>query len=477
MKTPEQGRWTRTSPLAILFFLGKIVKDIGKNAWQALAPLAVVFATRGDLIEKFKIVGIAAGVLIIGGSVLRYLYFRFRLEDDSILIREGVLKKKQTDIKFDRIQGVNTLQNFIFRFFGLVTVKFDTAGSTDDEGHLPGVSRDFANSLKERLNRVPTRAPADSEKETLREQQALLRLDWRDMIRIGLSDKRVFLVLALIGPVLEQLGDKTEEVIGQYAESAFAGIMQFGVATGVGLVAGAIIVFFGLLLLLAIGAAFLRYHDFQLFLDGRTLRSHGGLLTRHEVSMGLDKIQTLRLQQGIILRWLKRFRMTARQARSSQKNDASKNFTIPVVTANEAAELRQHMMSTEGRGLILDPASLEFSPISRYSMRMPFMVFFWMPLAWPIIYSEWRHAGFLYTDEGLVRRSGVIGYRTVALLYRKVQRVTVRQSPLQRRKGLATLRVYMASGSVKVPYIEYALAKQLRDYMLYKVESSHRAWH
>jgi putative membrane protein len=462
----------------VLFFLGKIVKDIGKNAWQALAPLAVVLATRGDIIEKIKIVGIAAGVLILGGSVLRYLYFRFRLEDDSILIREGVLKKKQTDIKFDRIQGINTHRNFIFRFFGLVTVRFDTAGSSDDEGHLPAVSRKFADSLREKLTRTPGHAPKEEADSDIAAAAApLLRLDWRDMIRIGLADKRVFLVLALIGPVLEQLGDKTEEVIGPYVESAFAGAMQFGIAAGVGIVAGAIVVFFGLLVLLAIGAAFLRYHEFELFLDGHTLRSCGGLLTQHEVSMGLDKIQTLRLQQGIILRWLKRFRMTARQARSSQKNDASKNFTVPVVTGSEAAGLRRQMMNTEGRGLILDPASPEFIPISKHSMRVPFIVFFWMPLVWPFIYSEWRHSGFLYTDEGLVRRSGVVGYRTVALLYRKVQRVTVRQSPLQRRKGLATLRVHMASGSVKFPYIDHALAKQLRDYMLYRVESSTRKWH
>lgn len=461
----------------MLFFLGKIIKDIGKNAWQALAPMAVVFATRGDLVEKFKLFGIVAGLLLVGGSVLRYLYFRFRLEDDSILIREGVLKKKQTDIKFDRIQGINTQQNFIFRFFGLVTVKFDTAGSSDDEGYLPGVNRVFADSLRQRLNRAPGRAPADSKEDRPREQEPLLRLDWRDMIRIGLSDKRVFLVLALLGPVFEQMGDKTEEIIGQYVESAFADAMQFGIAAGVGLVVGSIVVVFGLLILLAIGAAFLRYHDFELFLGGRTLRSRGGLLTQHDVSMGLDKIQTLRLQQGIILRWLKRFRMTARQARSSRKNDASKNFTIPVVTSTEAADLRNRMLEDEGKGLVQDPSSPLFQPISKYSMRLPFLILFWMPLVWPIIYSEWRHAGFLYTDEGLVRRSGVAGYRTVALLYRKVQRVTVRQSPLQRRKGLATLRVYMASGSVKFPYIDHELAKRLRDYILYKVESSQRAWH
>ena len=109
MNTPEPGRWSRTSPLAVLFFLGKLLRDIAKNAWQSLAPLAVVFATRGDLVEKLKIVGVVAGLLIIVGSVLRYWFFRYRLENDSILIREGVVKKKQLDIKYDRIQGINCL--------------------------------------------------------------------------------------------------------------------------------------------------------------------------------------------------------------------------------------------------------------------------------------------------------------------------------------------------------------------------------
>ena len=101
----------------------------------------------------------------------------------------------------------------------------------------------------------------------------------------------------------------------------------------------------------------------------------------------------------------------------------------------------------------------------------------WIPISVLHIVRTWQHAGYHYTDEGFVRRSGTIGYRTVALLYRKVQRVTVSRSPLQRRKGLATLRVYMASGSVRIPYIKYELAQQLRDVILYKVESSQKAWH
>ena len=80
-------------------------------------------------------------------------------------------------------------------------------------------------------------------------------------------------------------------------------------------------------------------------------------------------------------------------------------------------------------------------------------------------------------ENEIVRRSGFLGYRTVGLQFRKVQRITVLQSRYQRHKGLATLRIYMASGSVRIPYIEHAAAKRLRDYALYKVESSRQAWH
>jgi putative membrane protein len=76
-----------------------------------------------------------------------------------------------------------------------------------------------------------------------------------------------------------------------------------------------------------------------------------------------------------------------------------------------------------------------------------------------------------------VRRSGLLGFRTVGLLFRKVQRVTITQSRYQRRKNLASLRLNMASGTVRVPYIDLDTATQLRDYILYKVESSQRAWH
>ena len=501
MNTPDHGTWRRTSPFAILFFLGRTLRLIAKNAWQSLAPVfALLFAYQGDLVSKLTLGGIAFAIFIVAASLLSYWFFRFQISDDSILIRQGVIKKKQLDIRFDRIQGINTQQNPIYRLLGLVTVSFDTAGSAGSEGNLPAVTRGFADSLRDRIGKPRTVESSDDE-DNEADAGALVHLNWLDMIRIGLADRRALIVFAFVGPLMERIDEDIDRYIENFIRVAAASGIELdtasGISIGLTIVVGVILLF----VIVSIAAAFLRYHNFQLFLDGETLRSHAGLVTAHEHSMELGKIQTLRLQQGVVQRFLGRYRMTARQAISSGKNRSQKVFVVPVVTAELADTLRKKFLAPEGGRLSQDPTSAGFVSISPYYMRSKILFIgllpsllatvalsiplgaaallflLWLPAVAAASYLNWKRAGFMHDDQEIVRRSGLLGYRTVGLLFRKVQRVTVSQSRYQRRKGLASLRMYMASGSVRVPYIDHDKAKQLRDYILYKVESSQRAWH
>ena len=501
MNTPEQQTWRRTSPFAILFFIGTSLRLIAKNAWQSLAPLfALLVATQGDLVTRLTLVGIAFAGFIAVSSFLSYWFFRFRISDDSILIRQGVFNKKQLDIKFRRIQGINTQQNPVYRALGLVTVSFDTAGSAGSEGNLPAVTRDFANSLRERIGK-PRDLESSQDEDDNPETDTLVQLDWRDMIRIGLADRRALIVFAFIGPLMERIEDDVDRFISDFIAAAAASGVDINAANGVSIGIGIAVAVILLFIIVSVAAAFLRYHNFQLFLNGQTLRSHAGLVTAHEHSMDLGKIQTLRLQQGVVQRWLRRYRMTARQAVSSGKNRSAKVFVVPVVTAELGDELRRKFLTPEAGRLTQDPTSTEFAPVSPHFMRsrilfvglLPSLIatvafwvplgalalvcLLWIPIAVAAAHRSWKRAGYLHDDEEIVRRSGFLGFRTVGLLFRKVQRVTVLQSRYQRRKGLASLRLHMASGSVKVPYIEHGVAKQLRDYILYKVESSQQTWH
>ncbi len=497
MKPPDADAWQRTSPFAILFFIGRIVRQLAQNAWQALAPLAAIaLAREGDLAAKALFAGTALAIFIAVAAVLSYWFFRFTVDAGAVRIRQGVFRRKQVDIRFDRIQGINVEQNPVFRLLGLVTVGFDTAGSSGSEGRLPAVPRAFASALRARIGAGDGTAgeldrPA---------AEPLLRLDWRDMVRVGLADRRALVVLALIGPFAEQLDDRIEQAVANYLEDVAGGVQELSLAGSALVVAGFVGALLLVLALISIAAAFLRYHGYELRLEGRTLRSTGGLLTRHEQSLEPGKIQMLIQRQGLVERWQKRFRMTARQAVSGRRQPGATPFTIPTITASRADEFRRLVLAPEAGRLSQDPHG-SFTPVSRRYLRgrvlfvglLPSLiaaVLLWVPagpaaliaLAWfPLVvlgaWQNWRRTGYQVDADEIIRRSGLIGFRTVGTLLRKVQRVTISRSRYQRRHSLASLRLYTAAGSIRIPYIRHDTARQIRDYVLYRVESSDKAWH
>jgi putative membrane protein len=501
-KTDEK-QWRRTSPLAAIFYLGKIYKAIAQNAVQSLAPLvAVLFASKGDLMGRI-VFGVIAFVLItLIGAIIRYWFFRYRIEDDSILIREGVLKKTQLDIKFDRIQAINTQQNIIFRQFGLVTVQLDTAGSAQQEGHLPAINSSLANALKERIRSQRPAANFDDDDETALsvESRPLLKLGNKDMVRIGLSSNRALVFLVLLGPLIENLENRIGEAIDESTVIAALDGAGIPLATGAGLAMSLTVLFLLFLAAASVVGAFLRYHNFELCAESDVIRSTGGLLTRHEHSVKLAKIQSLRAIQNPVLRLFGRFRLRAKQA-SSGKPGKGKQFIIPVCEGQQLPLIAGEVFGDEFANIDLQPKSASFRPIAINYVRsrlilfgllpsllavflyyfligMAAMIFLiWIPLSAIVIWTKYRKFGFAIAERGIVLRRGFIGYQTTAFLYRKVQRISVTQTLLQERKNLATIRFFLASGSLRLPYVDVRMARDLRDYILFRVESSQRAWH
>lgn len=64
---------------------------------------------------------------------------------------------------------------------------------------------------------------------------------------------------------------------------------------------------------------------------------------------------------------------------------------------------------------------------------------FWLPLAV-------RHCRFLLRTEDFLLQSGVLWHKAVLIPLHRVQHVTISQGPLQKRFGLATLKVFTAGG-------------------------------
>jgi len=496
----ETDAWRRTSPFAALFFLGRLIRAILKNAAQSIAPLAAfLVAFGGSVSTKLLYAGIALTAYSAVYSVLRFLFFRYRIDADSVRIRDGIFNKKQLDIRFDRIQGVNTEQSFIYRWFDLVDIRFDTAGSKGSEGNLPAVQREFADELRQKIAGRRQAVDADTVTEAPPEVEPLLTYTAGDLLRIGLSDRRALVLFALLGPVMEQAGDRVERTIANAIETAVGPFQSLTLASGAAVLISIVLIVVTALALFSIAAAFWRYYRFELKFDGKTLQSTGGLTTRHQVSTNTAKVQRIRLSQGALLRLFGRFRLTAYQAASSETNQS--NFKVPILALDFGETLSRGLFAPEAASLSLDPDSDSFSRVHRrYAIALT--LFFgvlpglligavlgfagspralagivWAFLAALIVYRVWTQLGWTVTDDAIVRRSGFIGVTLNACLIRKVQRVTVSQSWFQKRRGLANVSFALANGSIQLPYILLDDAIAMRDYVLYRVESSDKSWH
>ena len=539
MSHSDPGAWQRTSPFAIVFFIGRTIKSFTRS----LIQLVATFGALAVLIERNPQVAlvIPVGILaIIAAGVLQYWFFRFRIEEDRIHIHQGVVRKTALDLPFDRVQGINVERSLIDRILGLVTVSLDTAGSATAEGQLPSVTSELADDLRGRIRASrPAKAADDasagdvsdvSADGVARETsapgeslgQVLLKLRAGDIVRIGFANRNLVLAAAFLG-IFGQSMDFAEDRLRPIVESAtdaFAGagtLIQALVVIGSVLVGLAIVLF----------GAFLRYHGFTLWREGTAYRTRAGLLTQREVVVESRKIQQLTLSHNLVLRLFRRHRLKALPAALLPNQGGAETpglqiaevLEVPLLKGPEAEELRTRLFGREGGALSLLPQTPAFKRVSPTYIRAltlrisftsvliatPFLagmlqadflsplladgvvgpvalgLFLWwlvsLPIAALIAWVRWRRQGYLHDDDGLASRSGFVGRKVDAFLFRKAQSVDVTQSPLQSRKGLATLHVRLACGQVVIPYLDLGVASRLRDYMLYRVESSRLRWH
>lgn len=504
----ELDSWRRTSPLAVLSFFGRGIKALAGNYAQLAGTAGMLIILARESLLAAVLGGAALLVLLVVVAGLSFWRFRFKLAPDRVLIRQGVLRHRELAVQFNRIQGVHLEQSLLFRLAGLATVSFDTAGSAQREGELPAVPAAFAAALRDQIDSRRAGATPVSADAAPAEQRPLVKLGNRDLVRIGLTDPSVLTGLLFV-PLLVQNDAFRDATLDALTQSANA--VQGHLALAIAVVLAAL----GALLLAAtMASAFLRFHGFELRLQGTVLRARGGLLTRKETVLERHKIQQFALSQSLPLRWIRRYRLRAVAAisglvrdRSSGQMQAGAALTVPLADAAAMANLREQMFGGEAGALSQLPSD-GFAPISALWLRRQMLMTGVLPvaaaglpalliaqeedihlgwlgaacLAWvlaaaPLLWLAWRKRGYAYNLEALAIRSGCLGWRVETSLFRKIQAVAVRRSPLQRRHGLATLEVQLASGGARVPFIPHATACALRDMMLYKAESSRRPWH
>ncbi len=476
----EGGAERRLHPWSWLFVLIEQLKSF------ALPLVVLLFTGRGNSWELWGLVG--AGVLVLV-SLGQYFTYRFRVDADGIVIRSGLLQKSLRNIPFTRIHNVALHQTLLHRVFGVAEVKLESAGGMTPEGQMRVLSLADAHALEE-LVRVHGRAQATPEAAAaVEESNVLLSLPTSEVIRLGLiSNRGMIVVAAAFGLVAQTSGELLGDALKGSAK-VMAGAsrdMHLGLT---GTIVGGIALVLVLLIairMLSVVLALLQFHGFTLTEDGRRLSSQRGLLTRIRANMPRQRIQAWSLRESLTHRWFGRQSLVVDSASMQTVNDQrSLRDLAPVATPAAIDALIRHLLPGKAWPM---PQWRPLHPRAwRRQFAIPALVVLvataaltWRQGPWglaalallPLFLLRakvWaRHAGYSEESGLIAVREGWLDKRWRFAEVRKLQSLTLSQSPFDRRHGMASVHMDTAGASpfeppLRIRYLPEEEARALRD--------------
>ncbi|WP_341502987.1 PH domain-containing protein [Gallaecimonas sp. GXIMD4217] len=469
-------------------------------AWQRLSPwgLGVVFLGQLRLMVQalpgfiaaglygpwdlgtLGLWGLSAGLpLMLASSILGWWLFRFRLDGNRLLIRKGLLFRAHLDIPASRIQNIQISQPLYLRPLSLYNLEVETAGAKGKEATLVALPLDQANRLKRQLLEGAT-APVQQEASA-----PMLSRSLGDLVIHGICHNHLAWLLVVLAPFWDYI-DWSGMTIFRLDDSRFSPAM-----TALA-VAGFLLALFLVFTLLSVLGAVVRYHPYALHRHDGMLRLSGGLLTRHQASLKLRRLQIIRLRYNLLCRLFGRWTLELVQVKDDhqQEQDARASMVLPALEYQQLPHYmsllgHRHQVPEEARAidsrylsrtalLWLLPALPTLATLMQITGgSQPLLL---LPLLWLLVWLRWRHWGYHQEGRDLWIRSGLFGTTWTLIPGPKVQAVRLSQSPGQMKHDLASLQLSLASGTLTLPYIPLRVAQQIRDRLIYEAERHPHDW-
>lgn len=491
-------QWFRVSPIAILYFFVKTLFFLINNVLIYMLPLFAFNLNK--LKENPYIFSAGASVivlLVLIGAIIKYIFYFYRLSADRVEIRQGLFQKSHLDLPFSKIQNVKIIQPFYYRLSTFCIIELDTAGSVHQEANIVAIRMDMAESFMQKVQSMVNSNSADdatllktakhnaelsvtAEKDP--REKLLNKRSIKDLMIHGVTNNRIWIFLGFIAPfynlIAENIGNFFTHLgidIASYLsyESQTLGIFILNLMS--------LVMLFMLIVvtLSIIGSIFVFYNYKLSRCDSRYIR-RSGLLTKHEISVKISRIQRVVQRQDWLDILIGRVNLSFEQnssgiAKGNQASQISSSniLLVPSVTILEANQLVQGCFDTQA----LD--SVPYMHISRrFILRMmlypclPFISFLlligllqsytvngWIALAvvslllFCACVLRWYRWGYFRSEHFIYVRRGFFGYDHLAFPLNKVQQTSMFQTPFMRANNLANLRIVLASGALSVPYL------------------------
>jgi putative membrane protein len=465
------GEWRHLHPLSPLL----------KGGIAFLAVLAYVVSQQADSLFGANRddptqghLGLAAlGVLvvllaIIAGAWVSWRFSRFRVTGTLIELRTGVLFRQHRQVRFDRIQAVDLGRPLLARLTGLSEVVVQSAGGKDSHLKLAFLTDSQAQLVREQLMALAGRsdevsgswaagAPGNGPR-VHTDAAGLTDADYADVPPpapvgdqvLAVPNARILQSVLYSGPGLAIVVALPALVV-----SVVLGVPEMVAWLGP--------------MTLAIGSAHLKRLtqecNFELLHQGDRLRIRHGLTDLRTTTVPVHRIQAVEVSQSLPWRLTGWWRIKVNVAGAGTGDDVTQTVLMPVGNREEAVRVLTlvHPGIPEAAAL----AALEGAGTGEGFVTAT-------TRARPLDPLSWRRQGYAVLPDGLLTRRGA-WYRAAQFVpHARIQSLKVEQGPVQRRRGVASVRIVSTVGPVS-PAVAHLDEIEAERFLAEQVVRSSRA--
>ena len=469
MTSFTDGEWHRLHPLtpllrggitfvAILGFLLYNIRDIlidivlGGDGRDG-EPLVWLYES-----DYFwlAIVGLLAGLaIIIVGYYLSWRMNTFRITDEVVEVRSGIVFRRNRKGRLDRIQGINIARPFLARLLGAARLEVNVAGQ-DANVKLDYLASASADELRREILRLASGT-------RVAEARALLTDDTGQPISRGaavshLIDQRVSELLAPeldpdLAPPQSVVAMHTGRLIGSLLLSGFSVfvlLLVVGIAWGVA-ATGSYLFLIGVLpTLIGTGSfyitRFTRSLRYSIAGTPDGVRIGFGLLSTSNETLPPGRIHSIQVTQPLLWRPAGWWEIKVNRASTSSAKGAAGQANTTILPVGNFDDVRKVL------ALVLpDHVDAESVALFERGMRSKGgddgFVNSPRRARWYLWFSQ-RRNGFAILPGVVVLRQGAIWRQLTLVPEARMQSVAISQGPIFRAMNLASLRVHTVAGPI-----------------------------
>jgi putative membrane protein len=458
------GEWHRLHPaspllkggIALIAILGVVVTNLRERLVAIVFPS---FEEGGDPVDYVLNHGYILQALLVTAAVLVALivgfYFSwrmhsFRITNEVVEVRSGILFRTHRKARLDRIQGINIVRPFFARLFGAAKLEVNQAGQ-DANLQLSYLASAAADDLRREILRLASGSRAASALPGAEPRSAVTGSAAASAEPAGIIDRRVGEFLA---PELDPRFVEPDSVVKIHLGRLFGSMVLSGATVFLILVIVAIVtwvsttgepyaLFFALPSLFGFGSFYLRRFTKALRYtiagtpDG--VRVGYGLLSTSNETLPPGRIHSVQVSQSLLWRpvgwWEVRVNVASH---SSAKGAAGQANTTILPVGNFDETMRVLGLVLPGLAV---PDFRHVGPDDGF-LNSP------RRAAWLRPFS-WRRNGFAIAADWILLRRGAIWRQLVVVPQPRLQSVALEQGPLLRALRLARVDLHTVSGPIR----------------------------